>query len=118
MSAPRTWLTKGALVEVAAPLNDAGLVGSYFRAVVLQRFVRKGQAGGDCLTFSCAYSQHSQQATAHQLFSTSERRCCVVLCCCLVQVGGAVARGGVVYCLLPYAMPVSTLRLDNNSHVW
>jgi len=43
--ASRKWLTEGSLVEVAAPMNDAGLAGSYFRAVVVRRYVRKGKAG-------------------------------------------------------------------------
>lgn len=48
--APRNWLSEGATVEVAAPRHDAGLAGSYYRAVVLERAVRKGKVGGASLT--------------------------------------------------------------------
>jgi hypothetical protein len=43
--ASRSWLTQGALVELAAPLDDAGLAGSYFRAVVTQRELCQGKVG-------------------------------------------------------------------------
>ena len=74
--ASRKWLTEGSLVEVAAPMNDAGLAGSYFRAVVVRRYVRKGKAGSVSLHHQAFFAKQVSVSRACPL-GMDDRASCV-----------------------------------------